>query len=87
VVRQGRAPRDSKRMVFSRVAKVLDGLRPIIQSDGGDLELIDVDASGTVHIRLLGSCIGCPSSAITLTLGIERQLKDEVPEITAVVCV
>ena len=70
-----------------RVASVLDDLRPMAQRDGGDIELVDVDAAGTVHVRLHGACIGCPSSTMTLTLGIERSLKDQIPEVARVVCV
>ncbi len=66
---------------------VLDSLRPIAQSDGGDIELVEVDEDGVVHVRLHGACVGCPSSAMTLTMGIERNLKDQIPEVTRVVCV
>ncbi|HEY3245176.1 MAG TPA: NifU family protein [Phycisphaerae bacterium] len=70
-----------------RVSAVLDLIRPAVQSDGGDLELVEVDAQGRVHVRLHGACVGCPSSMMTLALGIERNLKDKVPEVTQVVCV
>ena len=73
--------------VKQRVADVLDLIRPAIQADGGDVQLIDVDEKGVVHVRLHGACVGCPSSAVTLTLGIERNLKDKVPEVAEVVCV
>lgn len=69
-----------------RVAAVLDKIRPLVQSDGGDIELIDVDADGVVSVRLHGACIGCPSAAMTLSMGVERTLKSQVPEVTAVVC-
>ena len=69
-----------------RVAAVLDKIRPLIQSDGGDIELIDVDADGVVSVRLHGACIGCPPAAMTLSMGVERTLKSQVPEVTAVVC-
>ncbi|MCH7993472.1 MAG: NifU family protein [Planctomycetes bacterium] len=71
----------------SRVTAALDDIRPLIQADGGDVELVDVDAEGVVSVRLRGACIGCPSAAITLTLGIERNIKAQVPEVTRVVCV
>ncbi len=71
----------------ARVAVVLERIRPALQSDGGDIELIGVDASGKVRVRLLGACIGCPSSAMTLTMGVERNLKEHIPEVTSVVCV
>jgi len=69
---------------FRRVAKVLNAIRPSIQADGGDVELVDLTSNGTVRIRLHGACVGCPSSEMTLTEGIERNLKANVPEITAV---
>ncbi len=70
-----------------RVAKIINQLRPAIQSDGGDLELVDVDDNGVVQVRLHGACIGCPSAAMTLKFGVERNLKEHVPEVTEVVCV
>ncbi len=70
--------------VRQRVATVLERIRPAIQSDGGDLELVDVTDEGIVKIRLLGACVGCPSSTITLQMGIERNLKEKVPEVVAV---
>jgi len=69
-----------------RVATVLDRLRPMLRRDGGDIELLGVDGDGVVEVRLLGACVGCPSSSMTLTLGIERNLKELVPEVTRVVC-
>ena len=67
-----------------RVARIIDRIRPAVQSDGGDVELVDVTDSGEVRIRLHGACVGCPSSQMTLRVGIERNLKDYVPEVTAV---
>ncbi|MCH8252076.1 MAG: NifU family protein [Planctomycetes bacterium] len=69
-----------------RVAAVLESLRPMVRADGGDIELVDVDEEGVAHIRLLGACVGCPSSEMTLTMGIERTLRERVPEVTRVVC-
>lgn len=69
------------------VAQVIAALRPMVQSDGGDLELVDVSEDGTVSVRLKGACIGCPSSAMTLSMGIERSLRDQVPGVTRVVLV
>ena len=69
-----------------RVAAVLDRLRPMLQNDGGDIDLLGVSDEGVVEVRLQGACIGCPSSTITLTLGTERNLKELVPEVTRVVC-
>lgn len=66
-----------------RVEKVINRIRPAVQMDGGDIELVDV-ADGVVKLRLVGSCQGCPSSMMTLKVGIERAIRAEVPEITAV---
>jgi Fe-S cluster biogenesis protein NfuA len=68
----------------SRVQQVLDLIRPAVQSDGGDVELVDVSPGGVVTVRLHGACVGCPSSSITLQTGIERSLKQRVPGVTAV---
>ena len=70
--------------VHERVAAVLERIRPAVQSDGGDLELVDITDEGVVRIRLHGECVGCPSSSMTLHMGIERNLREQVPEITAV---
>ncbi len=70
-----------------RVVAVLDQIRPLIQADGGDVELVDVDSEGVVSVRLRGACVGCPSAPITLTLGIERNIKEQISEVTRVVCV
>lgn len=67
-----------------RVGRVINLMRPAVQSDGGDLELVEVTADGTVRIRFHGACVGCPSSGITLQVGIERNLKEHVPEVRAV---
>ena len=73
--------------VTDRVQSVINWLRPIIQSDGGDLELVNVSAEGVVQVRFHGACVGCPSSTVTLQQGIERSLREKVPEITQVVAV
>jgi len=69
-----------------RVGDVLEKqIRPILQSHGGDIELVTVDSeSGVVSVRLHGACQGCPGAAMTLKMGVERQLKQVVPEVTAV---
>ncbi|HVX84049.1 MAG TPA: NifU family protein [Phycisphaerae bacterium] len=71
--------------VKERVEKVINWLRPIIQSDGGDLELVDVSNDGVVQVRFHGACVGCPSSNVTLRQGIERNIRDKVPEVREVV--
>jgi Fe-S cluster biogenesis protein NfuA len=72
--------------LHDRVAAVLDTIRPMLQSDGGDVELVGVEADGVVKVRLQGACQGCPSASMTLSMGIERHLKAQVPEVTRVVC-
>ncbi len=70
-----------------RVQQVIDMVRPAIQGDGGDVELVDVDEQGVVQLRLRGACIGCPSASMTLKMGIERNLRQRVPEVSEVICV
>lgn len=67
-----------------KVQAVLDKIRPALQRDGGDVELISVDDKGVVKVRLQGACAGCPMSQMTLRNGIERVLKQELPEVKAV---
>lgn len=66
-----------------QVKKALEKVRPMLQADGGDVELIEV-AGGIVKVRLKGACSGCPMSQLTLKNGIERMLRQAVPEIKAV---
>jgi len=66
------------------VQTVLDQIRPSLQADGGDAELVDVDDQGVVKLRLKGACAGCPMAQITLKQGIERVLKKEIPQVTRV---
>ncbi len=68
------------------IERVLDEIRPNIQMDGGDIELVKFE-DGIVYVKLLGACIGCPASMYTLKLGIEERLKDQVPEVTEVIAV
>lgn len=68
---------------YDQVLEVLDKLRPFLQRDGGDVELIDVE-DGIVKVRLVGACGSCPSSTITLKAGIERAIIEEVEGITEV---
>ena len=71
----------------SQVERVLDAMRPIIQQDGGDIELVAVTDAGEVQIRFLGACIGCPSRSMTLQSLVERNLKEYVPGFTSVTAV
>jgi Fe-S cluster biogenesis protein NfuA len=68
-----------------KVQGVINLIRPAVQADGGDIELVDVSNDGVVQIRFHGACHGCPSSTMTLQDGIERNLREKVPEITAVI--
>ncbi|MCG7410488.1 NifU family protein [Paenibacillus sp. ACRRX] len=70
--------------MYDEVLEVLDKLRPFLQRDGGDVELVDVE-DGIVKLRLMGACGSCPSSTITLKAGIERALVEEVDGVKEVV--
>ena len=67
-----------------QVEEALNDIRPQLQADGGDIELVEVTADGIVKVRLVGACAGCPGAAMTLQLGVERAVKARVPEIKAV---
>ena len=69
-----------------RVEAVLARLRPLLQSDGGDIELIDVDGN-TARVRMSGNCVGCPSASMTLYVGLEWALKEEMPDFEALIVV
>ena len=69
--------------MLDKVQAVIDKIRPSLQADGGDVELVSVE-EGTVKVRLQGACRGCPMSQMTLKNGIERILKQEVPEVERV---
>ena len=78
---------DPATTVRDRVQGVINLIRPAVQADGGDIELVDVAADGLVQIRFHGACHGCPSSSMTLHDGIQRNLREKVPEVTRVVAV
>ncbi len=69
---------------MKRAQEALDEIRPAIQMDGGDVELVDITDEGIVQVRMVGACGGCPMSMVTLQAGIERILKRKVPEVTGV---
>ena len=69
----------------TRVKEVLDMFRRNLQADGGDMEFISIDEKNRVHLILTGACGGCPMAVMTLKMGVERYLKDAIPEITEVV--
>jgi Fe-S cluster biogenesis protein NfuA len=74
-----------KATLKERVQQSLDTVRPALQADGGDVELVDVnDEEGVVSVRLTGACGGCPMSTMTLKMGIERTLRQQVPEVKRV---
>jgi Fe-S cluster biogenesis protein NfuA len=71
-----------------QVREVIEQIRPLLQADGGDIELVGVDEStGVVSVRLQGACKGCPGAAMTLKMGVERHLKQKVPAVQEVVAV
>lgn len=70
--------------VHHQVQQVIDLIRPAVQSDGGDLELVEVTDEGVVRVRFHGACVGCPSSTMTLQSGIERSLRDRIPAVQRV---
>ncbi len=71
--------------IKERVMKALDKVRPYLQSDGGDIDLIEITDDFTVKVKLKGACHGCPYSLQTLKAGVEQAIMQEVPEITQVI--
>ena len=70
-----------------KIEAALNKIRPALQADGGNVEFVDVTSDGVVKVKLVGACGGCPMSQMTLKSGIERVLKQEVPEVKEVVAV
>jgi Fe-S cluster biogenesis protein NfuA len=70
--------------IQKKVETALGSIRPYLQADGGDLELVDVDDENVVFVRLVGACRGCPGATMTLRMGVERILKERVPEVKRV---
>ncbi len=68
-----------------RVQDVLEMIRPALQADGGDVELVDVSEEGVVSVKLTGACGSCPMSTMTLKMGIEKNLMEQIPEVKEVV--
>ncbi|WP_342766503.1 NifU family protein [Candidatus Hecatella orcuttiae] len=66
-----------------KVEKAVEKIRPLLQADGGDIELMGVEGN-VVRVRLTGACAGCPMSQMTLQMGVEKSLKEQVPEIERV---
>ena len=71
--------------IKEKVKALLNDVRPNLQADGGDVELIDISEDGIVKVKLLGACSGCPMAQMTLKMGIEKYLKERIPEVTEVV--
>jgi Fe-S cluster biogenesis protein NfuA len=69
-----------------KVQKVIDQIRPALQNDGGDIELVDI-VGDEVHVRLTGACVGCPMSTMTLTNFVEAKIREFVPEVKKVISV
>ena len=67
-----------------KVQSVINEIRPNLQADGGDIDLIDITTDGIVQVKLRGACSGCPGAAMTLKMGVERILKERIPEVTGV---
>jgi Fe-S cluster biogenesis protein NfuA len=71
----------------AKVAEVIDSIRPMLQNDGGDIELVGIDADKSVRVRLQGACRGCPGAQMTLKMGVERMLKQRVSDVKQVIAV
>jgi len=70
-----------------KVKEVIQTIRPMLQNDGGDIEYIGIDPDNTVKVRLQGACRGCPGAQMTLKMGVERLLKEKIPDVKEVVAV
>lgn len=81
------ATKRRKFILKEEVEKALNKIRPALQADGGNVELVDVDENGIVKVKLTGACGGCPMANVTLKQGIERVLKQEIPSVKEVVSV
>jgi Fe-S cluster biogenesis protein NfuA len=75
---------DPRALTIENVERVLDELRPYLMADGGNVEIVEIDGP-IVKVRLQGACGSCPSSTMTLKMGIERKLREAIPEVTEVV--
>ena len=69
------------------IETILDKIRPAIQADGGDVELVNIREDNIIEVRLKGACNGCPMATLTLKAGIERIIKEEIPEVAEVISV
>jgi len=81
-------PTDKDTTMAEQVRGIIDQIRPLLQADGGDISLVNVDEeTGIVSVELQGACKGCPGAAMTLKMGVERHLKAKVPAVQEVVAV
>jgi Fe-S cluster biogenesis protein NfuA len=76
---------DTEQSLEEKVKNTIEAIRPNLQSHGGDIELVGVDEDNTVRVRLQGACAGCPGAQMTLKMGVERLLKEKIPEVKEVV--
>lgn len=83
VVDSTAAPANEDAQAFEEVTRIIAEIRPFLQADGGDVELLKME-DGIVFVRLVGSCVGCPSSLMTLKHGVEARLKEAVPAVKSV---
>lgn len=70
-----------------KVTEVIDSIRPMLQNDGGDIEFVELAGDNSVKVRLRGACRGCPGAQMTLKMGVERLLKERLPQVKEVVAV
>ncbi len=70
--------------LLTKIKETLETIRPYLQMDGGDLEFVNLSEDNVVQVRLKGACSGCPGAAYTLKLGVEKKLKEVVPEVASV---
>lgn len=77
----------SEKVLDEKVKEVIGTIRPMLQNDGGDIEFVGIDEDNSVRVRLQGACRGCPGAQMTLKMGVERLLKEKIPEVKQVIAV
>jgi len=78
---------NTEKTLEEKVQDTIEAIRESLQSHGGDVELVEIDEDNTVKVRLQGACQGCPGATMTMKMGIERILKERVPEVKEVIAV
>jgi Fe-S cluster biogenesis protein NfuA len=78
---------NAEQTIEEKVQETIEAIRESLKSHGGDVELVGIDEDNTVRVRLQGACQGCPGAAMTMKMGIEKMLKEKVPEVKEVVAV